>query len=159
ADITAIPAVRSEKVSTGSSRDIPVLGQELVYGGKAEGGETSSQLVDRDTELLHSRKEAYGPRKHTRASEGVKHNVFQRTSQKDKSLVKNQSIFLEYQEELAQKKDNSPVEAPQASTSTKYREASPKEQPEGPAQMEQDLPEELSACDPKPEHKHDSQIP
>ncbi|MBW0532922.1 hypothetical protein O181_072637 [Austropuccinia psidii MF-1] len=58
-----------------------------------------------------------------------------------KSWLKNQSILSEDQKkELAQKKGNSPVEAPKAS---KSRKASPKEKPEVQAQMEQALPPEL----------------
>ncbi|MBW0574144.1 hypothetical protein O181_113859, partial [Austropuccinia psidii MF-1] len=37
AEITAISVVRSEQLSAGSSRTIPVSVKELAYGGKAEG--------------------------------------------------------------------------------------------------------------------------
>ncbi|MBW0514560.1 hypothetical protein O181_054275 [Austropuccinia psidii MF-1] len=52
--------------------------------------------------------------------------------QKIKAWFKNQIALSEDQKkEFAQKKDNRPVEALKASTSTKYRQESPKEQPEG----------------------------
>ncbi|MBW0523761.1 hypothetical protein O181_063476 [Austropuccinia psidii MF-1] len=66
--------------------------------------------------------------------------------------MKNQSILSEDQKKkLAQGKDNSPVEAPQASTSAKQQQENPKEQSEGKAkfkgkgkiQVEQALPTEL----------------
>ncbi|MBW0565331.1 hypothetical protein O181_105046 [Austropuccinia psidii MF-1] len=92
AEITAIPVVRHESSPTGSNRDIPVSLQEQVYGGKAEGVGTSSKFLDRDNELLSS-------------SENIK------------AWLKNQSVLSEDQKKkLAQRKDNSPVEAPQAST-------------------------------------------
>ncbi|MBW0550464.1 hypothetical protein O181_090179 [Austropuccinia psidii MF-1] len=46
-----------------SSGDILVLVQELAYGSKEEGVGTSSQLVDRENELLPSSKEILGSRK------------------------------------------------------------------------------------------------
>ncbi|MBW0498848.1 hypothetical protein O181_038563 [Austropuccinia psidii MF-1] len=63
AEITAITVVRYEQLSTGSSGNIPVSVQELVYGSKAAGVGASSQVVDRDNEHLSSSKEALGPRK------------------------------------------------------------------------------------------------
>ncbi|MBW0554740.1 hypothetical protein O181_094455 [Austropuccinia psidii MF-1] len=69
--ITSIPVVRSEELPTSSRRDITVSVQELVCGRKAEVVVTSSQIVDRDNELLPSSEGALGPRKDTRASEGV----------------------------------------------------------------------------------------
>ncbi|MBW0470836.1 hypothetical protein O181_010551 [Austropuccinia psidii MF-1] len=86
AHITAIPVVRCAQVLTGSSRNIPVLVQELVYGSKSGVG-TSSQLVDRDHELLPSSKEALWSRKCTRTSQGVATHVLQGTGSKDESLV------------------------------------------------------------------------
>ncbi|MBW0569358.1 hypothetical protein O181_109073 [Austropuccinia psidii MF-1] len=56
---------RSEQLSTGRSGNIPVSVQELVYGSKAEGVGTSSQLKDMDNELLNGSEEALGPRKDT----------------------------------------------------------------------------------------------
>ncbi|MBW0590191.1 hypothetical protein O181_129906 [Austropuccinia psidii MF-1] len=47
ADITDI-AVRPESLPTGSSRDIPVPVQELVYGSKTERVGTSSKSLDRN---------------------------------------------------------------------------------------------------------------
>ncbi|MBW0518231.1 hypothetical protein O181_057946 [Austropuccinia psidii MF-1] len=66
--------------------------------------------------------------------------------------LKNQSMLSEHQKRnLAQGKENSPVETPQASTSSKQAQANPKDQPEGQAkdkgkvkaQVEQALPTEL----------------
>ncbi|MBW0497420.1 hypothetical protein O181_037135 [Austropuccinia psidii MF-1] len=54
--------------------------------------------------------------------------------QKIQAWLKNQSILSEDQKKkLAQGKDNSPVEAPQASKSAKQRQENPKEQSEGQA--------------------------
>ncbi|MBW0532502.1 hypothetical protein O181_072217 [Austropuccinia psidii MF-1] len=51
--------------------------------------------------------------------------------QQIKAWLKNQSMFSEVQKEnLAQKKERLPVEAPPDCTSPKYREESPKEQSE-----------------------------
>ncbi|MBW0529213.1 hypothetical protein O181_068928 [Austropuccinia psidii MF-1] len=59
-----------------------------------------------------------GPEKGRGLPEGLETHVFQSTSPKDKDWLKNQSILSEDQKkELAQKKDNSPVETPQASKS------------------------------------------
>ncbi|MBW0579328.1 hypothetical protein O181_119043 [Austropuccinia psidii MF-1] len=93
----------------------PVSVQELIYGGKEEGVRTSSQLVDRENELLPS-----GDQK----------------------------------KELAQKKDNSHVEASQASTSKippqkvadtgkKAPKKKAKQKQKGKVQVEQALPSEL----------------
>ncbi|MBW0556919.1 hypothetical protein O181_096634 [Austropuccinia psidii MF-1] len=51
-EIAAIPVVRPESVSKGNSGDIQVPLQELVYGGKEAGVETSDSLLDRHNELL-----------------------------------------------------------------------------------------------------------
>ncbi|MBW0523241.1 hypothetical protein O181_062956 [Austropuccinia psidii MF-1] len=73
--------------------------------------------------------------------------------QQIKACLKNQSMLSEDQKrKLAQRKDNSPVEAPQAaSTSAKQGQANPKEQSEGQekgkgkgkTQVEQALPTEI----------------
>ncbi|MBW0535954.1 hypothetical protein O181_075669 [Austropuccinia psidii MF-1] len=47
ADTTAIAVVRSESLSTGNNRDIPVSVKELVYVSKAERVETSPNSLDR----------------------------------------------------------------------------------------------------------------
>ncbi|MBW0552035.1 hypothetical protein O181_091750 [Austropuccinia psidii MF-1] len=53
-DVTDIPVIGSEQLPTGSSRDIPVLIQELVYCSKEAGVGTFSQIVNRDNKLLPS---------------------------------------------------------------------------------------------------------
>ncbi|MBW0571882.1 hypothetical protein O181_111597 [Austropuccinia psidii MF-1] len=87
ADITAILVFRPESFPAGSNRDIPVSVQELVYGGKAAGLETSAKSLDRNNELLSSSEEVNGPRKDRRTSEGLKTHVLQGTSPTNKSLV------------------------------------------------------------------------
>ncbi|MBW0482977.1 hypothetical protein O181_022692 [Austropuccinia psidii MF-1] len=115
AEITAIPVVRSEQCSTGSIGNIPFSVQELVYGGKAAGVGTSAKHIDRENELLYSIKEGFGPRKEIGTSERLDTHVLQRTSPKYKSfIVKPKHFFKDQKKELAQKKENSPVEAPQA---------------------------------------------
>ncbi|MBW0549727.1 hypothetical protein O181_089442 [Austropuccinia psidii MF-1] len=90
---------RSEQVTAGSSGNIPVSVQELVYGSKEAGVGTSSQLVDRKNELLNSSKEDIGNRKDQRPSEGLETHFFQSKSPKDKSLVEKQNHFVRGQEE------------------------------------------------------------
>ncbi|MBW0564773.1 hypothetical protein O181_104488 [Austropuccinia psidii MF-1] len=118
ADITAIPVVRPESFPEDNNRDIPVLVQELVYGSKAAGVQTSAKSLDRHNELLSSSEGVHGPRKDRRSSEGLDTHVLQGTSPTDKSLVEKQNMLSEDQKKkLVQGKDNSPLEAPQASTS------------------------------------------
>ncbi|MBW0470507.1 hypothetical protein O181_010222 [Austropuccinia psidii MF-1] len=62
-EITLIPVFSSEKFETSISRDIPVSIQELDHGFKEAGMVTSSQLLDRDNELLPSSGEALWPEK------------------------------------------------------------------------------------------------
>ncbi|MBW0591084.1 hypothetical protein O181_130799 [Austropuccinia psidii MF-1] len=94
ADINAI-AVRPESLPTGRSRDIPV-----------------------HHELISSSEEVHGVRKDRGPSEGLDTHVLQRTSPTDQSLVAKPNMLPEDQKKkLAQGKDNTPVEAPQASTS------------------------------------------
>ncbi|MBW0528199.1 hypothetical protein O181_067914 [Austropuccinia psidii MF-1] len=82
-------------VPKGNIRDIPVSIQELVDGSKVEGVGTSARSLDRHNELLSSRK-----------------------SSTDKSLVDKPKNFVRGpEEEVVPRKDNSQVEAPQASTS------------------------------------------
>ncbi|MBW0495080.1 hypothetical protein O181_034795 [Austropuccinia psidii MF-1] len=108
---------RPESFPVRNNRDIPVLLQELVYGSKEEGVGTSSKSLNRQNELLYSSEEIHGARKDRRTSEGLDTYFLQGKSTRDKSLVENQSMLSEDQKELAQGKENSPVEAPQASTS------------------------------------------
>ncbi|MBW0559390.1 hypothetical protein O181_099105 [Austropuccinia psidii MF-1] len=127
ADITAIAVVRPESLSTANNRDIPVSVQELVYGGKAAIVETSPESLDRHHELLSSSEEVHGARKERGTSEGLETHVSQRTSPKDKTRLKNQSMLSEVQKKkLAQGKENSPVEAPQASKSKNMPQQVPK---------------------------------
>ncbi|MBW0589219.1 hypothetical protein O181_128934 [Austropuccinia psidii MF-1] len=117
-EITAIPVVRPESSPTGSNRDIPVLLKELVYGGRAEGVGTSAKSLDRHNELLSSSGKVHGPRKDRRTSGGWKPMSCKGQVQQIKAWLKNQSVLSEDQKKkLAQRKDNSPVEAPQGSTS------------------------------------------
>ncbi|MBW0588033.1 hypothetical protein O181_127748, partial [Austropuccinia psidii MF-1] len=85
-DITAI-SVRPESFPTGSSGDLPVSVQELVYGRTTARVGTSPKSLDRHNELLSSSEEVHGARKDRRTSEGLDTNVLQRTSPTDKSLV------------------------------------------------------------------------
>ncbi|MBW0483282.1 hypothetical protein O181_022997 [Austropuccinia psidii MF-1] len=98
-DMTAIPHARSEEFSTGNSENIPVSVQELVYLRKAAGVGVSSQLVDRDNELLPTSKEVLSPVNDKRPSEGLDTHVFQRTTSKDESFVENQGVLSEDQKE------------------------------------------------------------
>ncbi|MBW0563311.1 hypothetical protein O181_103026, partial [Austropuccinia psidii MF-1] len=93
-------------------------------------------------------KDVHGSRKDRKTSEGLQTHVLKRKSPTDKNLVENQSMLSEDQKKkLAQGKENSPVEAPQASTSAKHTPENTKDQPEGQAkgksQVEQALPVEL----------------
>ncbi|MBW0511257.1 hypothetical protein O181_050972 [Austropuccinia psidii MF-1] len=54
--MTELPPVSK----AGSTGNIPVSVQELVYGGKAAGVGISAQRVDREIELLPSSEEALG---------------------------------------------------------------------------------------------------
>ncbi|MBW0507096.1 hypothetical protein O181_046811 [Austropuccinia psidii MF-1] len=108
ADIIAITAVRPEPFPTSNNRDIPVSVKELVYGRKQTGVGTSE-------------KKDRGP------SEGSDTHVLQRTSPTDKSLVEKPKHFVRGAEaEVGQGKENSPVEAPQASTSKNLCQQVPK---------------------------------
>ncbi|MBW0590224.1 hypothetical protein O181_129939 [Austropuccinia psidii MF-1] len=130
ADITAIP-VRPESLPTGSSRDIPVSLQELVYGSKTARVGTSPKSFDRHHELISSSEEVHGARKDRGTSEGLDTHVLQRTSPTDKNWLKNQCMLSEHQKKkLAQGKDNKPVEAHQAST----RKDPPQQVPNKPKQ-------------------------
>ncbi|MBW0580431.1 hypothetical protein O181_120146, partial [Austropuccinia psidii MF-1] len=159
ADITAIAAVRPELISTGNNRDRPVSVKELVYGSKTARGGTSPKSLDSHHELISLSEEVHGERKYRRASEGLDTHVLQRTSPTDKSLVESpKHVIRGTEEEVDPREGNSPVEAPQASTSQKYvlksakqAQENPKDQPEGQvkgkgkgkAQVAQALPAEL----------------
>ncbi|MBW0582760.1 hypothetical protein O181_122475 [Austropuccinia psidii MF-1] len=168
ADITPI-SVRTESFPTGSSGDLPVSLQELVYGRKTARVGTSPKSLDRHNDFISSSEEVYGARKDRGASEGLDTNVLQRTSPTDKSLVEKPKYFIRGSEEEAgprqgkQPSESSPSIHQQKSPSTSARKAqeSPKDQSEGQAkgkgkgktQMEQALPTELQ----NPKERKDSQ--
>ncbi|MBW0540228.1 hypothetical protein O181_079943 [Austropuccinia psidii MF-1] len=103
ADKTAIPVVKPEPFPTGNNINIPVSIQELVYGRKAAGVE---DLLRGWTPMSCKGK-----------------------FQQIKSWLKNQSMLSKDQKKkLAQRKEKSPVEVPQASTSAKNGKENPKEQ-------------------------------
>ncbi|MBW0555539.1 hypothetical protein O181_095254 [Austropuccinia psidii MF-1] len=54
AETAAIPVVRPESFPKSNSRNISVSVEELVYGRKSEGVETSSNSLDRKNEPLSS---------------------------------------------------------------------------------------------------------
>ncbi|MBW0582674.1 hypothetical protein O181_122389 [Austropuccinia psidii MF-1] len=117
AETTSLPVVRSEQFPTGNSENIPVSVQELVYGRKIVGVGISAKPLDRERELSSSSKKIIGPREKRRPSEGLDTHFLQRTSPKDKILVEKLKHFFRGPEEgVGQNKENSPVEAPQAST-------------------------------------------
>ncbi|MBW0569001.1 hypothetical protein O181_108716 [Austropuccinia psidii MF-1] len=117
AEITVIPVIRSEQLQTSRSRDIPISVQELVSGRKEEGVGSSSKPSDKENELTSSSDKALRTRRYRGPSKRLDSNICQRESPKDKILVKKQRILLEDQKKLAQNKVNSPVEAPQSTTS------------------------------------------
>ncbi|MBW0577322.1 hypothetical protein O181_117037 [Austropuccinia psidii MF-1] len=167
ADITAI-AVRPESFPTGSSGDLPVSVQELVYGRQTARVGTSPKSLDRHHELLSSSEEVHGARKDRRSSEGLDTNDLQRTSPTYKSLVEKPKHVIRGSEEEAgprqgkQPSGSSPSIHQQKSTSTsaKKAQASPKDQSQGQAkgkgkgksQMEQ----ALSAKSQNPKERKDS---
>ncbi|MBW0502687.1 hypothetical protein O181_042402 [Austropuccinia psidii MF-1] len=106
--ITAIPTVRPESFPAGNNRDIPVLVQELVYGGKAAGVGTSSKSLNRQNELLSSSEEAHGPRKDRRTSERLDTHVLEGASPTDKSLVEKPNHFVRQPEEVVPRKGQQP---------------------------------------------------
>ncbi|MBW0585778.1 hypothetical protein O181_125493, partial [Austropuccinia psidii MF-1] len=126
ADITAIPVVRPESFPKDRNRDIPVSVHELVYGSKAAGVGTYTKSLDKNNEILSLSEEFHGPRKDKTTSEGLDTHVLQGTSPTDKTLVKNpKHVVRGPEEKLAKGKDNSPVEAPQASTSKRLPQQVP----------------------------------
>ncbi|MBW0508121.1 hypothetical protein O181_047836 [Austropuccinia psidii MF-1] len=140
ADITAI-SVRPEPFPTGSSGDLPVSVQELVYGRHTARVGTSPKSLDRHHELLSSSEEVHGSRKDRRTSEGLDTNVLQRTSPTDKSLVeKPKHVIRGSEEEVGPRQGKQPSgSSPSihqqkfASTSAKQAQASAKDQSEGQA--------------------------
>ncbi|MBW0499311.1 hypothetical protein O181_039026 [Austropuccinia psidii MF-1] len=65
----------------------------------------SEKSLDRNNELLSSIKEAHGPRKDSRPSEGLDTHVFQRTSPKIKAWLKKQKNFVRGPEEKVTPKE------------------------------------------------------
>ncbi|MBW0568644.1 hypothetical protein O181_108359 [Austropuccinia psidii MF-1] len=167
ADITAI-AVRPESFPTGSSGDLPVSVQELVYGCQTARVGNSPKSLDRHHELLSSSEEAHGGRKDRRSSEGLDSNVLQRTSPTYESLVeKPKHVIRGSEEEVGPRQGKQPSgsspsnhQQKSASTSAKQAQESPKDQSEGKAkgkgkgkaQVEQALPTELQ----NPKERKDS---
>ncbi|MBW0536777.1 hypothetical protein O181_076492 [Austropuccinia psidii MF-1] len=98
ADITSI-SVRPESLPTGSSRDIPLSVQKLVYGSKTAQVETSPKSLDRHHELIYSSEEVHGARKDRGTSEGLDTHVFQRKGPTDKSLVEKPKHVIRGSEE------------------------------------------------------------
>ncbi|MBW0551306.1 hypothetical protein O181_091021 [Austropuccinia psidii MF-1] len=84
-DINSISVVRSQSISTGHNKNIPVSVQELVYGGKVARVGTSPKSLDRHHELISSSEEAHGARKDRGTSGGLDTHVLQRKTPTDKS--------------------------------------------------------------------------
>ncbi|MBW0583825.1 hypothetical protein O181_123540 [Austropuccinia psidii MF-1] len=119
ADITAIPVFRPESFPTGRDRDIPVSVQELVYGGKAAGVQTSAKSLDKHNELLSSSEEVHGPRKDRRTSERLETHVLQGKGPKDKILVeKPKHVIRGPEEEVGPRK----WQQPSGSSSTLHKQ-------------------------------------
>ncbi|MBW0511859.1 hypothetical protein O181_051574 [Austropuccinia psidii MF-1] len=152
---TSTNSQRPEPFPTVKNRNIPVLVQELVYGGKAAGVGTSAKSLDRHNELISSSEEFHWPRKDRGSSEGLDTHVFQRTSSTDKSLVEKPKHVVRGPEvEVGPRKGQKPSgsspslqEKKSTSTSAKQGQENPKEKSEGQAkgkgQVEQALPTEL----------------
>ncbi|MBW0517777.1 hypothetical protein O181_057492 [Austropuccinia psidii MF-1] len=51
AEITSISVFRPDLFPAGNNRDIPISLQELIYGSKSAGVETSANFLDRNNEL------------------------------------------------------------------------------------------------------------
>ncbi|MBW0589912.1 hypothetical protein O181_129627, partial [Austropuccinia psidii MF-1] len=146
-------------VPKGSSGDLAVSVQELVYGCQTARVGTSPKSLDRHHELLSSSKEVHGARKDRRCSEGLDTNVLQRTTPTDKSLVeKPKPVIRGSKEAVGPRQGKQPSGSSAsihqqkcASTSVEQAQASPKDQSEGQekgkgkgkAQIEQALPAEL----------------
>ncbi|MBW0565952.1 hypothetical protein O181_105667 [Austropuccinia psidii MF-1] len=98
---TSTSSQRPESFPIGSSGDLPVSVQELVYGRKTARVGTSPKSLDRHNELFSSSEEGCGARKDRRTSEGLDTNVLQRTSPTDKSLVEKPKYVIRGSEEKA----------------------------------------------------------
>ncbi|MBW0510977.1 hypothetical protein O181_050692, partial [Austropuccinia psidii MF-1] len=77
----------------------------------------SPKSLNRHHGLISSSEEVHEPRKDRGTPEGLDTHVLQRTSPTDKSLVDKPKHVIRGPEEVGPGKENSPVEAPQASTS------------------------------------------
>ncbi|MBW0521257.1 hypothetical protein O181_060972 [Austropuccinia psidii MF-1] len=109
--------MEDSRTCTSAQRDIPVSVQELVYGIKAAGVGTFEKYLDRHNELIFSSEEVHEPRNYSGPSGGWTPMSCKGQVQQIKAWFKNQSLLSEdQQKKLAQGKENSPVEAPQAST-------------------------------------------
>ncbi|MBW0509534.1 hypothetical protein O181_049249 [Austropuccinia psidii MF-1] len=118
AETTALAVVRPESLSTGNNRDMPVSVQELVYGGKEARVGTSLKSLDRHHELISSSEEVHGAKNTEELLKRWTSMSCKGQVQQLKAWLKNQSMLSDDQKKkLAQGKENSPVEAPQASTS------------------------------------------
>ncbi|MBW0586305.1 hypothetical protein O181_126020 [Austropuccinia psidii MF-1] len=138
AEITAI-SVRPESLPTGSSRDIPVSVQKLVYGSKTAQVGTSPKSLDRHHELISSSEEVHGARNDRGTSEGLDTHFLQRTSTTDRSLVvKPKNVIRVSEEEVGPSKGQDPSgsspsihQQHSTSTSAKKAQENPKGQSEG----------------------------
>ncbi|MBW0532939.1 hypothetical protein O181_072654 [Austropuccinia psidii MF-1] len=92
-------------VPKGSSGNIPVSVQEIVYGRKEELVGSCSQPVDKEKELISSSKGDLGPRKDQKFSEGLETYVLKRKIPGYKSLVEKPKHFDSGQEERAGPKE------------------------------------------------------
>ncbi|MBW0474606.1 hypothetical protein O181_014321 [Austropuccinia psidii MF-1] len=96
---TSTSSQRSEQLSTGNSRNIPVPIQELVYDSKTEAVGTFFKPLDRENELLYSSEEVHGSRKDRGPFEWLDTHVLQMTSPEDKSFFKKSRNFVRKPEE------------------------------------------------------------
>ncbi|MBW0573310.1 hypothetical protein O181_113025 [Austropuccinia psidii MF-1] len=105
---TSTSSQRPESLPTGSSRDIPVPVQKLVYGSKTAQVGTSPMSFERNHELISSSEGLNGARKDRGTYVGLETHVLQRTSPTDKSLAKKpKHVIRQSEEEVAQGKDTS----------------------------------------------------
>ncbi|MBW0568710.1 hypothetical protein O181_108425 [Austropuccinia psidii MF-1] len=126
-------------VPKGNNRDIPVSVQQLVYGGKGARVGTSPKYWIGNMNSYLQVKKFMGPEKTEELLRGWTPMSYKGQVQPIKSWLKNQGMLSEDQKKkLAQGKAKILIKKFQTS---------------------QSKPKRLSACDSKPEHKHDSQIP
>ncbi|MBW0553728.1 hypothetical protein O181_093443 [Austropuccinia psidii MF-1] len=105
-------------VPKGSSRDIPMSVQELVYGRKTARVGNSPKSLDRHHELISSSEEVHGARKERGTSEGLDTHLLQRKSPTYKSLVeKPKHVNRGPEEEVGPRQGKQPSGRSQASTS------------------------------------------